>query len=424
MPRARSERQGKLPAAARRPSGHSPDERRDGSARVPRETRDAPGEGPRGRDAGRDARRERPMQSAAHGRDRNSGHGRPGHDAGGQGRPGHDAGGHGRRFRGFTAEEAAPGAWELDPAQLPSDGFTAQLAPRGFLAPLLEDLGDRVITVYGRLALVRGDYCSPWAQVTWLAPRWMKAASIGDAARQLRAAQRNWRAYSPVESGLHRRSALIEDTLPHITRRPLAFGEPAPTAPMGAFTLWTPTLMLASPATTSPFPDGEVTFEENKVDPPGRAYLKLWEAFTILGKSPTPGELCLDLGAAPGSWSWVLAGLGARVFSLDRAPLAGHVAALANVSHCLGSGFGLEPQVAGQVDWLFSDMICYPAKLLGLVEKWLEADATRHALCTIKFQAETDHETARRFAAIPGSRLMHLSCNRHELTWYWERSRN
>jgi 23S rRNA (cytidine2498-2'-O)-methyltransferase len=38
-------------------------------------------------------------------------------------------------------------------------------------------------------------------------------------------------------------------------------------------------------------------------------------------------------------------------------------------------------------------------------------------VCTLKFQGPTDHETARRFAAIPGSRLMHLHHNKHELTW-------
>jgi 23S rRNA (cytidine2498-2'-O)-methyltransferase len=38
-------------------------------------------------------------------------------------------------------------------------------------------------------------------------------------------------------------------------------------------------------------------------------------------------------------------------------------------------------------------------------------------LCTLKFQGETDHATARAFAAIPGSQLLHLSCNKHELTW-------
>jgi 23S rRNA (cytidine2498-2'-O)-methyltransferase len=55
--------------------------------------------------------------------------------------------------------------------------------------------------------------------------------------------------------------------------------------------------------------------------------------------------------------------------------------------------------------------------LLGLVERWLAADTCRRFVCTLKFQGPTDHDTARRFAAIPGSRLLHLHNNKHELTW-------
>ncbi|MBR5051227.1 MAG: hypothetical protein IKX75_07855 [Desulfovibrio sp.] len=295
------------------------------------------------------------------------------------------------------------------------------MAPRGFLGTLLEELGDRTVTVFGRLVLAEGMEPAAWAQTSWLNPRWMPVKSIKDAAAQLAAIQRNWRAHRPeLIQGCSRRMALVEEALPHLSQRPLKFGDPAPTAPLGAFTLWTPSLMLAASQTTSPFPDGEVHFEENKTEPPGRAYLKLWESFTLLGRRPGPGDLCIDLGAAPGSWTWVLAGLGARVFSIDKAPLDEAIARRPNVSHCLGSGFGLEPSSVGQVDWLFSDMICYPARLLALVRQWMAQGSMRRALCTLKFQSDTDHETARAFAAIPGSRLRHLSCNRHELTWFWE----
>ena len=74
-------------------------------------------------------------------------------------------------------------------------------------------------------------------------------------------------------------------------------------------------------------------------------------------------------------------------------------------------------QDIGAIDWLFSDVVCYPKRLLALVEKFLAADSVRNFLCTIKFQGETDFATQARFAAIPGSRLMHLHANKHELTW-------
>jgi 23S rRNA (cytidine2498-2'-O)-methyltransferase len=186
---------------------------------------------------------------------------------------------------------------------------------------------------------------------------------------------------------------------------------------LGSWTLIDARTLLASPRCTSPFPNGEARFVEDKHAPPSRAYLKLWEALTLLGAYPKPGELCLDLGASPGGWTWVLATLGARVISVDKAALDRRVAAMTGVEARRESVFGVDPRSVGPIDWLLSDVVCYPARLLRLVERWLAAGTCRRFVCTLKFQGATDHETARRFAAIPGSRLLHLHHNRHELTW-------
>jgi 23S rRNA (cytidine2498-2'-O)-methyltransferase len=114
----------------------------------------------------------------------------------------------------------------------------------------------------------------------------------------------------------------------------------------------------------------------------------------------------------------VLQQLGAHVISIDKAPLDKRIAALPNVEYRGESAFALEPNEVGRVDWLFSDIVCYPKRLLALVEKWLAAGNVRNFVCTVKFQGSTDFETSRRFAAIPGSRLIHLYYNRHELTWF------
>jgi len=71
----------------------------------------------------------------------------------------------------------------------------------------------------------------------------------------------------------------------------------------------------------------------------------------------------------------------------------------------------------GPVDWLFSDVVCYRRAASRLVERWLAAGTCRNFVCTLKFQGETDHATAARFAAIPGSTLRHMFHNKHELTW-------
>jgi 23S rRNA (cytidine2498-2'-O)-methyltransferase len=291
---------------------------------------------------------------------------------------------------------------------------TGYLAAEGFERELVEELGE-VSARYGRLLLAPGSARpAAWAQNTWYAPQRLAIGSIKDGARQLRAIQRNWALY---DFRLHRRARLIEAALPHVSAKPIPFPSEPPKAPLGSWCLLDERMILASARCSSPFRHGEVAFVEDKEGPPSRAYLKLWEAFTLLGVQPEPGARCLDLGASPGGWSWVLQRLGCRVVSVDKAPLDPKIAALPGIEYRAVSAFALDPATVGPVDWLLSDVVCYPKRLLALVERWLASGLARRFLCTIKFQAETDHATARAFAAIPGSRLMHLHHNKHELTW-------
>lgn len=290
------------------------------------------------------------------------------------------------------------------------------LAAEGFEAELAEELrlaGRSVSAWHGRLALSpEPPAVLSWALDTWTAPREAPAPSVKAAADALRAVQRNWALYA---HGQHRRAALIEERLPPVKARPLVFPEAAPAAHLGAWTLLATDRLLFSPTKSSPFVNGEPRFIEDREGPPSRAYLKLWEALTRAGRWPQPGETCLDLGAAPGGWTWALARLGARVAAVDKAPLDPAVAAMPGVSMRLESAFGLDPRQEPPVDWLFSDVICYPARLLALVRRWLEAGAARNFCCTIKFQGETDHAAAAEFAAIPGATVFHGAHNKHEL---------
>jgi 23S rRNA (cytidine2498-2'-O)-methyltransferase len=314
-----------------------------------------------------------------------------------------------------------PGVWQISrdapsPACDPGtvSDRTAYLAAEGYVEELAHELG-AVERRQGRLLIAAGPpRPAAWAANVWLDPQEIEIASISDAAAKLGAIQRNWAGYTPH---LHRRATLIQEQLPKVSSKPLVFGAPPPAAPLGSWTLLDPGTMLASERCTSPFPHGEVLFVEDRIGPPNRAYLKLWEALTLIGCRPGPGERCLDLGSSPGGWSWALQRMGAHVVSVDKAPLAPGVARLPGIEHRRESAFAIDPRAVGPVDWLFSDVVCYPARLLELVERWLAAGTCRRFVCTIKFQGETDHEAARRFAAIPGSQLRHLFHNKHELTW-------
>jgi len=298
--------------------------------------------------------------------------------------------------------------------------LSAYLAPDGFEHVLEEELARRGVAVsawHGRLALSPGAAVAAlWAQNIWLEPREIEIASISTAANALRAVQRNWGAYVPTH---YRRAELIEAKLPKLKPKPLVFPRAAPTGHLGAWTLLTPDLMLASARQSSPFVNGEVAFVEDRLGPPSRAYLKLWEACMLMGAWPGPGDQCLDLGASPGGWTWALAQLGARVAAVDKAPLDGAVASMPGVVERRESAFGIDPHGEARVDWLFSDVVAYPERLLGLVRAWIETGRATRVVCTLKFQGATDHAAAEAFAAIPGGVVRHLFHNKHELTFMW-----
>jgi len=253
-----------------------------------------------------------------------------------------------------------------------------------------------------------------WVRNTWLEPFRVEFDSISEAASALRAIQRNW---APSLFTQFRRGALIQDKLPPISAKPKPFPYALPDSPMGAWTLLDEHTMLASASCSSPFPGGEVSFIEDKEGPPSRAYLKLREALVRARRFPEPGELCLDAGSCPGGWTWVLAGLGARVVSVDRADIDARIAAMPGVEFQRRDAFTLKPEEVGPIDWFCSDVICYPPRLYDWVGRWLDSGLCRNFVCTIKMQGEADRETTALFAAIPGSEVVHLHHNKHELTW-------
>jgi len=291
---------------------------------------------------------------------------------------------------------------------------TAYLAAEGFEKQLVSEL-PKIIAQYGNLFLTGSEPVPAfWAQNIWYDPIIVAFESISEAARALKSIQRNWTCYPYSE---HRRAALIQSKLPFISEKPVQFGSLPPEMPMGSWTLLDKNTLLAAPHCSSLYGNGVIHFQECKTGPPSRAYLKLWEALTIAREMPGSGSKCLDAGASPGGWTWVLASLGCEVLAVDRSPLGPAIAAMPGVSFKEGDAFTMTPKLLGGIDWIFCDVACYPEKLLEWVLLWIESGLCKNFICTLKFQGDESYEVAKQFAEIPGSRLVHLGYNKHELTW-------
>lgn len=296
--------------------------------------------------------------------------------------------------------------------------LTGYLAPKDFEADLKIELGlmgIEILSQHGRLFVCAGEAQDVvFAQDTWLRLEILPYTSINHAAELLKSKARRWSHYSVNN---HRRAELILDKVPSAKIKRYDFLEEIPKTKLGCFALLSESEMILTPETTCPLPFGEIEFNEDKINPPSRAYLKLWELFTLYGYKPEAGMKTIDVGSCPGGWTWVLQTVGTHVVSVDKAPLDPKIAALPNIEFKKESAFGLRPQHVGHLDWFFSDIICYPDKLLELVNRWRESGLVDNFACTIKFQKPTDFETLFKFKAIPGSRVVHLSCNKHEVTW-------
>jgi 23S rRNA (cytidine2498-2'-O)-methyltransferase len=117
---------------------------------------------------------------------------------------------------------------------------------------------------------------------------------------------------------------------------------------------------------------------------PSRSYLKVEEAYAILGRSPRQGETVVDLGAAPGGWSFSAAERGARVIAVDNGLLKEGALENPLIRHVQEDAFTYEPSVS-PVDWLFCDMVEDPQRIIALVRTWLKRKWCRYLIVNLKF---------------------------------------
>ena len=258
-----------------------------------------------------------------------------------------------------------------------------------------------------------------WASTAMLNPLKISFDSIGDAANALRSIQRSW---APYQYNCFRRASLIQGKLPYVNLKERKFPFEFSFQPIGLYTLIDERTIIASAKTSSDLPAGRLEFTEDHENPPSRAYLKIQESLALAHHFfdvpfPKEGDRCFEAGACPGGWTYVLVSSGAEVLAVDRSPLAPSLMENPLVDFKAHDAFTLTPEELGEFDWVFSDVICYPERLLEWVKKWLDSKKTKKMICTIKMQGKINWSLVEEFASIPDSRIVHLNYNKHELTF-------
>ncbi len=169
---------------------------------------------------------------------------------------------------------------------------------------------------------------------------------------------------------------------------------------------------------------------------PSRSTLKLAEAIvTFLGERE--GELlhagmrAVDLGAAPGGWTWQLAHRGLMVVAVDNGPLKGEVADDAHVRHLRVDGLTYLPRKP--VEWMVCDIAEQPSRIAALVGRWLAEGHARRSIFNLKLPMKKRYDEVRRCTDLIGQAfsrsrvryrlvLRQLYHDREEVTGYIERT--
>ncbi len=121
---------------------------------------------------------------------------------------------------------------------------------------------------------------------------------------------------------------------------------------------------------------------------PSRATLKLEEAWHHFipaaewDERLAPGMRAVDLGAAPGGWTWQLVRRSIFVEAVDNGPMDAQLMESGLVEHMLSDGFVYEPRKP--VDWLVCDIVDKPARVAAMVTRWFSKGLCREAVFNLK----------------------------------------
>lgn len=121
---------------------------------------------------------------------------------------------------------------------------------------------------------------------------------------------------------------------------------------------------------------------------PSRSTMKLAEAIEVFmdhseqTRILRQGMQAVDLGAAPGGWTWQLVKRGIRVTAVDNGMMKGTLTNHPLVLHLKQDGFKYVPRKS--VDWLVCDMVEKPSKVATLIAEWFASGWCRHAIFNLK----------------------------------------
>lgn len=241
---------------------------------------------------------------------------------------------------------------------------------------LLSDLdpSDRLTPILAALATFPAQFSAVWLET----PDTNEAKELSVLCRKFAV---------PVQQALKKAGRLREDQ-PQLPRLHLLF-----TSSTSVF------LALSWPNNSAAWPMGipRLKFPSQA---PSRSTLKLEEAFLHFltekerEQRLRPGLQAVDLGAAPGGWTWQLVRRHIYVMAIDNGPMDNALLDSGLVKHKREDGFRYRPPKP--VDWLVCDMVEQPVRIAELCARWLAQGWAREAIFNLKLPMKKRYQELER----------------------------
>jgi 23S rRNA (cytidine2498-2'-O)-methyltransferase len=133
---------------------------------------------------------------------------------------------------------------------------------------------------------------------------------------------------------------------------------------------------------------------------PSRSTLKLEEAWHQFiprnqwDERLASGMHAVDLGAAPGGWTWQLVNREMLVTAVDNGPMAPALMDTGLIEHLQVDGYAYRPRQG--VDWMVCDIVEKPARTAALMESWIGEKWCREAVVNLKLPMKQRYGEVRR----------------------------
>ena len=133
---------------------------------------------------------------------------------------------------------------------------------------------------------------------------------------------------------------------------------------------------------------------------PSRSTLKLEEAWlqlvskTEMANMFKSGYRAVDLGSAPGGWTWQLVNKNLKVFAVDNGPMDDALMASGRITHLREDAFTYKPK--RPVEWMVCDIVDKPARVQQLMLRWLMQGWCRFTIFNLKLPMKQRWKTAKK----------------------------